>query len=128
MTKIFRLVPCLLLGLVFSMAAAPAGSAVTAPAPAQRVQDAVPSRLLVQRLLEDRVLALTNVERRKRGCAPLRSNAYLRKSARGHTVTMALNNLRSHQLPGERGEPFGGAVSPAGLDREVPAFLVAQFP
>lgn len=101
MTTIFRRVSCLLLGLALSMAAAPVGSAVTAPAPAQRVQDVVPTRLVVQRLLEDRVLALTNIERRKHGCGPLRPNAALRKSARGHTVTMALNNLMSHQLPGE---------------------------
>lgn len=101
MTTILRRVPCLLLALALSLVAAPAGSAVTAPAPAQRVQDVVPSRLLVQRLLEDRVVALTNLERRRHGCGALRSNTFLRKSARGHTVTMALNNLMSHQLPGE---------------------------
>lgn len=101
MAKIIRLVPGLLLGLVVSMTTAPAGSAAVAPAPAQRAQDVVPTRLLVQRVLEDRVLLLTNIERRKHGCGPLRPNAALRKSARGHTVTMALNNLMSHQLPGE---------------------------
>ncbi|WP_278258083.1 hypothetical protein [Nocardioides convexus] len=92
--------PGLLLGLVVSMTAAPAGSAAVAPAPAQRAQDVVPTRLLVQRVLEDRVLLLTNIERRKHGCGPLRPNAALRKSARGHTVTMALNNLMSHQAAG----------------------------
>lgn len=96
MARILRLVPCVVLGLV--LGALPAQAVA---APVGGAQDVVPTRLLVQRLLEDRVLALTNVERRKRGCPALRANPYLRKSARGHTVTMALHDLMSHQLPGE---------------------------
>ena len=96
MARILRLVPCVVLGLVLVALPAPSGAAPTAGA-----QDVVPTRVLVQRLLEDRVLALTNVERRRHGCPALRANTYLRKSARGHTVTMALHDLMSHQLPGE---------------------------
>lgn len=96
MARIVRLVPCVLLGLVLT-----ALPTRVEAAPAVMVQDVVPTRVLVQRLLEDRVLALTNVERRKRGCPSLRANAYLRKAARGHTVTMALHDQMSHQLPGE---------------------------
>ncbi|HVK30260.1 MAG TPA: CAP domain-containing protein [Nocardioides sp.] len=100
MARIVRRVRCLgaavLLGLVLGALPTPAGAS-----PAVTVQDVVPTRVLVQRLLEDRVLALTNVERRRHGCPALRANAYLRKSARGHTVTMALHDLMSHQLPGE---------------------------
>ena len=51
--------------------------------------------------MEDRVIALTNAQRRARGCASLRPHSYLRNSARGHTVTMALKGVMSHQLPGE---------------------------
>ena len=99
----------LTLGLVLGALPGPARAAspgspvspVARSVSAGTVQDVVPTRLLVQRLLEDRVLALTNVERRKHGCRALRSNAYLRKAARGHTVTMALRGLMSHQLPGE---------------------------
>ena len=105
MTKIFRLVACTVLGLALGMAGSPSEAAVVAPSGVTRsvvsVQDVVPTRLLFQRLLEDRVLALTNVERRKHGCPTLRANTYLRKSARGHTVTMAAHDLMSHQLPGE---------------------------
>lgn len=100
MAKISRLVACILLGLALCMTASPADPAVATPTTTPRDQVAAP-RLLVQRALEDRVLSLTNVERRKHGCPSLRANGYLRKSARGHTTTMALHNLMSHQLPGE---------------------------
>lgn len=96
MARLLGLVPCIVLGLVLAALPAPSEAASTAG-----VQDVVPTRVLVQRLLEDRVLALTNVERRRHGCPSLRANTYLRKSARGHTVTMALHDLMSHQLPGE---------------------------
>ncbi|WP_084255212.1 CAP domain-containing protein [Nocardioides sp. J54] len=121
MARITRLVPGRVPGLVLGMAlglaltivpaglpaaapaaqAAAAGPSVGALRAAPGLQGVVPTRLLVQRLLEDRVLRLTNVERRKRGCAPLRSNRHLRKSARSHTVRMAMRNQMSHQLPGE---------------------------
>lgn len=104
MARILRLVPGVVLGLVLGLVLSLAPGALPAPAvaaPTTGVQDVVPTRLLVQRLLEDRVLALTNVERRKHGCSSLRANAHLRTSARGHTATMALHDLMSHQLPGE---------------------------
>ncbi|HWJ68362.1 MAG TPA: CAP domain-containing protein [Nocardioides sp.] len=114
------LVPGLVLGLALSTVPAQAGAAPTPAstarlAPAAAVQGVVPSRLLVQRLLEDRVVALTNVHRRARGCAPLRTNAYLRKAARGHTVRMALREVMSHQLPGE--PRFTTRITNAGYTR-----------
>lgn len=108
MTKLLGIVVLVVLGFVLGVAA-PTGAAV-ATAPAQGVrtapvlggpQDVLPTRLLVQRAMEDRVIALTNAQRRARGCASLRPHSYLRNSARGHTVTMALKGVMSHQLPGE---------------------------
>lgn len=105
MAKIIGIVPCLVLGLMLSVAASPAEAAPTRAPSAARLASAgtldVVPRMLVQRLLEDRVLVLTNRQRRAHGCAPLRSSTALRKSSRGHTVTMALHNQMSHQLPGE---------------------------
>lgn len=100
---------CLTLGLTLSLgpgAPAPASAATVSTTPG------VPARLLVQRLLEDRVLALTNQQRRKHGCVALRGSAALRKAARGHTVSMALANSMSHQLPGEA--RFSSRISKAG--------------
>lgn len=100
MARIVGLVPRIVLGLALGLAplALPSQAVAT---PTVGVQDVVPTRLLIQRLLEDRVLALTNVERRRHGCPALRANTYLRKAARGHTVTMAQHDRMSHQLPGE---------------------------
>lgn len=107
MAKKIGFLPCLALGLVLSVAAAPADAA---PAPARSVPQFAPApgalemvaqAGLVQRVLEDRVLVLTNRKRRAHGCGALRASTTLRKSARGHTVTMVSHNLMSHQLPGE---------------------------
>lgn len=94
--------PALLLGLVLGVLVglAPVGAG-TAQAATPAVSDRLPSRLLVQSLLESRVLALTNRERRARGCRALRDSTVLRRAARGHSVTMARHGRMSHQLPGE---------------------------
>lgn len=108
MTKILGMVTLVVVGFVLAVVA-PQG-AVAASAPTQGVrtapvlggpQDVLPTRLLVQRALEDRVVALTNAQRRAHGCSALRQVSYLRTAARGHTVTMALKGVMSHQLPGE---------------------------
>ena len=100
----------LALGLVLGATASPAEAATprtVAPAAATSTlgalgaQGIVPARLLVQGSYETRVLALTNRHRRVKGCAPLRARYSLRKSSRGHSVTMARHNVMSHQLPGE---------------------------
>lgn len=75
----------------------PAASTLAAATPVPLV----PGRLLVQRSMENRVIALTNRQRRAHGCAPLRGRSTLTLSARRHSVTMAAANLMSHQLPGE---------------------------
>lgn len=105
MAKKIGLLPCIVLGLVLSVAAAPADAS---PAPSQGTARLTSSALrtaaatgLVQRVLEDQVLALTNRQRRAHGCGSLRSSTALRRSARGHTVAMATQGVMSHQLPGE---------------------------
>ncbi|GAA4815965.1 CAP domain-containing protein [Nocardioides caeni] len=105
MAKIIGIVPAVLLGLLLG-ATAPADATVP-PTPAARVYvgpgpaDGVTGRLVVQSLLESRVIALTNRQRRAHGCRALRANSLLRKAARAHTVRMAVADLMSHQLPGE---------------------------
>jgi uncharacterized protein YkwD len=120
MAKLIGIVPSVVLGLVLG-AAAPTGAA---PTPVQAVrtaptfggpQDTMPTRLLIQTLLENQVIALTNKQRRAHGCPALRSNAYLRKSSRGHTVTMATRSQMSHQLAGE--PRFTVRISRAGYTR-----------
>jgi uncharacterized protein YkwD len=93
----------LVVGLVLGATASPAAATPTPSRylAAPGAADAGPARLLVQRLLEDRVLVLTNRKRRARGCAALRGSSALRKAARTHSVTMARHNEMSHQLPGE---------------------------
>ena len=101
MKRLIGLVPglalCLTLGLSLDL-----GAGATVPAQAAvSTTPGVPARLLVQRSLENRVLALTNKQRRQHGCARLRNSPALRKAARSHTVSMALAGTMSHQLPGE---------------------------
>lgn len=108
MAKLIGIVPSVVLGLVLG-AAAPTGAApAVAPVHGVRMaptfggpQDTMPTRLLIQALLENQVVTLTNAQRRAHGCPALRANGYLRKSSRGHTVTMATRNQMSHQLSGE---------------------------
>ncbi len=102
---------CLALGLSLGTtpaaaraSSAPSAASVPATIPATLQPGplaVVPSRILVQRLLEQRVLELTNQRRRAHGCTPLRHSVPLRRAARGHTVEMALAGVMSHQLPGE---------------------------
>lgn len=120
MAKKIGLVPCIVLGLLLSLAAAPADAAPgpTAGASARLTPGAAHGALrvgLVQRVLEDRVLVLTNRQRRAHGCRALRGSAALRKSARGHTVTMATRGVMSHQLPGE--VKFSTRITRAGYTR-----------
>lgn len=105
MAKTLGLIPALLLGLLLGTTA-PA-EAVVPPTPSARVYvgpgpaDGVTGRLVVQSLLESTVIALTNRQRRSRGCPSLRAHSLLRKAARGHSMAMAVQNEMSHQLPGE---------------------------
>lgn len=109
MRKILGRLSGLVLGLALVLAPGAAPAAV-APLSAQPVAvrtmaapelGIAPARLLVQLLLEQRVLRLTNRHRVAKGCAPLRSNSLLRRSSRGHSVTMARHEEMSHRLPGE---------------------------
>jgi uncharacterized protein YkwD len=49
--------------------------------------------------LENDVVALTNAERDKAGCAPLRNDERLREAARGHSEDMAERNYFAHTSP-----------------------------
>jgi uncharacterized protein YkwD len=46
--------------------------------------------------LEQRVLALTNTQRGKHGCAPLRGNSRLANAARAHSTDMAVHKYFDH--------------------------------
>lgn len=93
-------------------------SAAASPAVPQTVATA---GMVVERVLEQRVLTLTNRERVAHGCAPLRERYTLRRSSRVHTVRMARYNTMSHQLPGEA--PFTTRITRAGY---TPWRLVAE--
>ncbi|MBM7517838.1 CAP domain-containing protein [Nocardioides nitrophenolicus] len=103
MTRLLALVPCLVLGLgLLAPTAADAGTGTTAAALLRPVApDVVPTRKLVQRDLEDRVVQLVNEQRAGNGCRALKPAKQLRKAARQHTIAMARAGVMSHQLPGE---------------------------
>lgn len=63
---------------------------------------------------EDEVLALTNAERAKEGCAALKGNAKLRTAARDFSADMARNNYFSHT--GRDGSSPGERMKRAGYD------------
>lgn len=103
MRRILGLLIPALLGLSLVTVGGPAHAAA-APAQVLATPGAPqvgPTRMLVQRLFEDRVLVLTNRKRRAHGCPSLKSSLALRRAARAHTVTMAEHDEMSHQLPGE---------------------------
>lgn len=58
------------------------------------------------------VLRLTNVERAKAGCGPVKGNAQLTKSATGHSRDMADNNYFSHTS--QDGRTFSDRIKAAG--------------
>jgi uncharacterized protein YkwD len=114
MTRLLSLLPCLVLGLgVLAPTAADAGTGTTTAAVLRPVApDVVPARGLVQRTMEDRVVALVNEQRTSNGCRALKPSTKLRKAARRHTVSMAQAGVMSHQLPGEA--KFSARISRAG--------------
>ncbi|GAA1508022.1 CAP domain-containing protein [Nocardioides humi] len=98
------LVPCLALGVALLAPSTPAeaGTGTTAAAVLRPASPGVvPARKLVQRVLEDRILELTNEQRVLHGCRALAPSKQLRKAARKHTVSMAVAGEMSHRLPGE---------------------------
>lgn len=63
-------------------------------------------------VLEDEAVELTNKERERRGCGPLKTNDRLRTAARGHSEDMAARDYFNHTSPdgdgpGERAEAAG---------------------
>lgn len=116
MTRSLALVSCLVLGLGLGLLAPAAADTGTGTTPAAAVPTPgaglVPARMLVQRAMEDRVLELTNEQRRSNGCRPLKASNQLRKAARRHTITMAQARVMSHQLPGEA--KFSARITRAG--------------
>jgi uncharacterized protein YkwD len=49
--------------------------------------------------METEVVALTNVERKKNGCGPLRADDRLRDAARGHSLDMKTRDFFDHTTP-----------------------------
>lgn len=58
---------------------------------------------------EQRLLDLTNADRKRNGLAPLQMDATLTSAARAHAAAMALKRDLSHQLPGEA--PLGQRIA-----------------
>lgn len=81
-------------------AASPAG-AVSGAASTVTVRSVATTTYVVKSTLEAAVVTLTNDQRARAGCAPLRVNTKLRNAARKHSRYMAVYQSTSHQLPGE---------------------------
>lgn len=64
---------------------------------------------------ERRVIALTNIRRKRHGCRPLRGRPALREAARRHSWRMARHQTMSHRLAGE--PRLGVRVRRAGYTR-----------
>jgi uncharacterized protein YkwD len=62
--------------------------------------------------LENEVVRLTNVERAKAGCAPLKPNAQLRAAAYGHSADMSAKNYFDHTS--QDGRSFADRIKAAG--------------
>jgi uncharacterized protein YkwD len=90
------LVLSLLVVLGLSPVLTPSAGATPA-APSRSLQTA----MVLDGVLEQQVLTLTNRRRAAHGCAPVRFNRNLRSAARKHTFAMARARTMSHQLPGE---------------------------
>jgi uncharacterized protein YkwD len=97
-----------------SQPSAPPRPTATRPRPVSPTpsRPAAPANTLAA--FEDEVLALTNAERAKVGCAALRLNTALRTAARNHSTDMARNNYFSHT--GRNGSSPGDRMRAAGYD------------
>lgn len=90
----------------------------TAAAPQKAPPKPVISR---QTKAENEVVRLTNIERRRAGCRPLRHDARLRKAARGHSVNMRNRKFFSHTSPDGRSpwDRIRAAGYPAGAAENI---------
>lgn len=89
----------------------------------------------VRRKVEDRVVALVNLERRRRGLCLLEIDERLRRSARWHSADMATRSFFAHQHP--RGPSpsermfAAGVKDPAGeniaVGHETPAHVMNHW-
>ncbi|GGS58564.1 hypothetical protein GCM10010156_16540 [Planobispora rosea] len=62
---------------------------------------------------ENEVVRLTNIERQKGGCGPLKHDPQLNKAAHDHSATQAARNQMTHQFPG--GPDFVQRIRNAGF-------------
>ncbi|GIH78700.1 CAP domain-containing protein [Planobispora longispora] len=62
---------------------------------------------------ENEVVRLTNIERQKGGCGPLKHDPQLNKAAHDHSATQASRNQMTHQFPG--GPTFVERIRAAGF-------------
>lgn len=75
-------------------------------------QPAVAAKRLAPTAWEKKILKLTNKQRVKHSCRPLKQNGKLRKAAVKHSKLMAAADTLSHQLPGEAS--LGNRITAAG--------------
>ncbi|WP_246645013.1 CAP domain-containing protein [Nonomuraea ceibae] len=93
-------------------APAPTPSATATPAPAPTASPAPPAGT-VGTAEENEVVRLTNAERAKGGCAPLKHDPQLRKAAFGHSSDMAARGYFSHTS--QDGRSFMDRIRAAGF-------------
>ncbi|GII55748.1 hypothetical protein Pth03_41370 [Planotetraspora thailandica] len=74
--------------------------------------------------IEQQVLSLTNAERAKAGCRPLKANAKLRAAAYGHSADMSAQNYFQHDS--KDGRTFADRIKAAGYSYSAAAENIAE--
>ncbi|TMR26546.1 CAP domain-containing protein, partial [Nonomuraea zeae] len=94
---------------------APTGTSSPTPSPSPTASATTPppSSGSVGTAVENEVVTLTNAERAKGGCAPLKHDPQLRAAAFGHSSDMAKNNYFSHTS--QDGRSFLDRIRAAGF-------------
>ncbi|MBP2703315.1 CAP domain-containing protein [Microbispora sp. RL4-1S] len=105
----------------------PSASAAATP-PASPVPSATPSSsggsAAVGTAVENEVVRLTNVERAKAGCGPLRHDAKLHTAALGHSADMSAQNYFDHTS--KDGRSFADRIKNAGYTFTAAAENIAK--
>lgn len=84
---------------------------------------------------EQKVLDLTNAERKKAGVAEIKANAKLFAAARGHSDNMAAKQVIAHELDGknfdarmkDRGYQFSAGAENCAMGQKTPAEAVESW-
>jgi uncharacterized protein YkwD len=78
----------------------------------------------VETSIEQQVVSLTNAERAKAGCRPLKANAELRAAAYGHSADMSAKNYFEHDS--KDGRTFADRIKAAGYSYSAAAENIAK--